>query len=116
MVTENHYRWDFIGLSTDQKPTPATSNKVVDGSTFYCSNNSKLYVWCKTQWYEKIGGASINVVQTTGTSTSNVMSQKAVSDTIDERLDELTLLTISQTDYDNLQNYDANTLYIITGA
>lgn len=53
MVTDNHFRWDFIGLSTDQKPTPATSPKVVDGSTFYCSDNSKLYVWCKTQWYEK---------------------------------------------------------------
>lgn len=53
MVTDNHYRWDFIGLSTDEKPTPATSDKVVDGSTFYCSDNSKLYVFCKTQWYEK---------------------------------------------------------------
>lgn len=61
MVTDNHYRWDFIGLSTDEKPTPATSPKVVDGSTFYCSDNSKLYVYCKDQWYEKTatgGGAS----------------------------------------------------------
>ena len=49
----NHYRWDFIGLSTDVKPTPATSERVVDGSTFYCSDNSKLYVYCKDQWYEK---------------------------------------------------------------
>lgn len=49
----NHYRWDFIGLSTDNKPTPATSEKVADGSTFYCSDNSKLYVWYKNQWYEK---------------------------------------------------------------
>ena len=24
MVTDNHYRWDFIGLSTDEKPTPET--------------------------------------------------------------------------------------------
>ena len=49
----SHYRWDFIGLSTDSKPTPATSEKVTDGSTFYCSDNSKLYVWYKNQWYEK---------------------------------------------------------------
>lgn len=49
----NHYRWDFIGLSTDNKPTPTTSAKVTDGSTFYCSDNSKLYVWCKDNWYEK---------------------------------------------------------------
>lgn len=85
MVTDNHFRWDFIGLSTDEKPTPATSSKVVDGSTFYCSDNSKLYVWCKTQWYEKTvsgGGSTINVVQTTGQSTEDVMSQKAVTDIV----------------------------------
>lgn len=57
MVT-SHFRWDFIGLSTDDKPTPETSSKVVDGSTYYCSDNSKLYVWCKDQWYERkpLGG------------------------------------------------------------
>ena len=53
MVTDNHYRWDFIQLSTDTKPTPATSPKVVDGSTLYTSDNSKLYVWYKDRWYEK---------------------------------------------------------------
>ena len=52
-MVEQHYRWDFIGLSTDTKPTPSTSEKVVDGSTFYTSDNSKLYVWYKDQWYEK---------------------------------------------------------------
>lgn len=52
MVTENHYRWDFIGLSTDQKPG-SDNPKVTDGSTFYCSDNSKLYVWYNDQWYEK---------------------------------------------------------------
>lgn len=35
---------------------------------------------------------------------------------LNTRLDNLTLLKISQTDYDNLQNKDANTLYVITGA
>lgn len=53
MVTDNHYRWDFIMLSTDVKPTPATSKKVTNGSTLYTSDNSKLYVWYKDQWYEK---------------------------------------------------------------
>lgn len=59
-MVDNHYRWDFIGLSTDTKPTPETSEKVTNGSTFYCSDNSKLYVWYKTQWYEKVvdGGGS----------------------------------------------------------
>ena len=131
MVTDNHYRWDFIGLSTDEKPTPATSKKVTDGSTFYCSDNSKLYVWYKDQWYEKEAtggggtsytagdgiditndtisvdtsvvqekltagtgitisedneisaeGGSVNVVQTTGGSTTDVMSQKATTDMV----------------------------------
>lgn len=67
MVTQNHFRWDFIGLSTDEKPTPATSDKVVDGSTFYCSDNSKLYVFCKTQWYEKTATGGGGTTYTAGT-------------------------------------------------
>ena len=57
-MVAQHYRWDFIGLSTDTKPTPETSEKVVDGSTFYCADNSKLYVYCKNNWYERksLGG------------------------------------------------------------
>ena len=98
-MVAQHYRWDFIGLSTDEKPTPATSEKVVDGSTFYCSDNSKLYVFCKDQWYEKTatgggGGTtytagdginisdstiSVDLVQTTGNNSKKVMSQDAVT-------------------------------------
>ena len=54
MVTDNKYRGDFIGLSTDSKPAPSTSECVVDGSTFYEADTSKQYVWVKDQWYEKI--------------------------------------------------------------
>lgn len=85
MVTDNHYRWDFIGLSTDDKPTLDSSHKVTDGSTFYCSDTSKLYVFCQGTWYERTapggggGGSDITVVQTTGTSTEDVMSQNAVT-------------------------------------
>lgn len=46
-------RWDFIGLSTDTKPTPSDSPKVVDGSNFYEVDTSKLYIWAKNDWYEK---------------------------------------------------------------
>ena len=58
MVNNQRYRWDFIGLSTDQKPTKETSKKVTNGSTFYESNTSKLYVWYGNQWYERkpLGG------------------------------------------------------------
>ena len=85
MVATNHYRWDFIGLSTDTKPTPATNERVANGSTFYCSDNSKLYVWYKDQWYEKTvsgGGGGITPVQTIGTSTTDVMSQNATSEMV----------------------------------
>ena len=104
-------RWDFIGLSTDTKPTPATSEDVTNGSTFYCSDTSKLYIWYKDKWYEKAssGGTGTSdfneltnrpkyngetmssttdipavptVVQSTGQSTTDVMSQKAVTDIV----------------------------------
>ena len=98
-MVAQHYRWDFIGLSSQQKPTPATSEKVVDGSTFYEADTSKLYVFCKTEWYEKesTGGGggttytagdginitdstiSVNLAQTTGTDTKKVMSQDATT-------------------------------------
>ena len=57
MVSQK-YRWDFIGLSTDEKPTSETSDKVVNGSTYYCSDTSKLYVYCDGAWYERkpLGG------------------------------------------------------------
>lgn len=83
MVTQ-HYRWDFIGLSSYDKPTPETSEKVVDGSTYYEADTSKLYVFYKDTWYEKTatgggGGGDITVVQTTGDSTTDVMSQNATT-------------------------------------
>lgn len=56
-MVAQHYRWDFIGLSTDSKPT-ATDPKVANGSTFYESDTSKLYVWYQDQWYEKEAGGS----------------------------------------------------------
>ena len=67
-MVAQHYRWDFVGLSTDTKPTPATSEKVVDGSTFYCSDTSKLYVFCKDNWYERkaLGGGGGGTTYTAG--------------------------------------------------
>lgn len=82
------YRWDFIGLSTDEKPTAATSPKVTDGSTFYCSDNSKLYVWYKDRWYQRKalggggggGGGTATDVQINGSSitvsdTANIVTE-----------------------------------------
>ena len=116
-MVAQHYRWDFYGLSTQQKPTPEQSEKVVNGSTFYCADNSKLYVFCDGTWYEKTatgggGGTSDfeqltnrpkyngadmtgstdipavpSVVQTTGNSEANVMSQKATTSMVFNDLD-----------------------------
>lgn len=54
-------RWDFIGLSTDTKPTPTNSNKVVDGSTYYEADTSKLFFWTKGQWYRKTSDVQTNI-------------------------------------------------------
>ena len=54
-------KWDFIGLSSEAKPTPSTSVKVVDGSTFYEADTSKLYFWTRTQWYEKTSLVQTNI-------------------------------------------------------
>lgn len=83
-MVEQYVRWDFIGLSTDTKPN-ATNENVTNGSTYYEADTSKFYIWYVDKWYEKTatgGGSTINVVQTTGQSTEDVMSQKAVTDII----------------------------------
>lgn len=158
-MVNDHYRWDFIGLSTDEKPTPETSEKVVDGSTFYCSDTSKLYVYCEDDWYEKKplggsggggttytagngiditddtisvdtdviqekltagenitiedgtisasgGGSSVNVVQTIGTSTTDVMSQDASTKLITQDATNQNSVSIIST------QYGANTIAI----
>lgn len=98
-MVSNHFRWDFIGLSTDQKPTAETSSKVTDGSTFYCSDNSKLYIWYKDQWYEKTvsGGGGGGTSYTAGDGidiTNNTISVD--TDTIQEKLTAGTNITISE--------------------
>lgn len=56
-MVAQHYRWDFIGLSTDTKPD-SSNPKVANGSTYYESDTSKLYVWYNNEWYEKTAGGS----------------------------------------------------------
>lgn len=60
MDIQTNTRWDFIGLSTDSKPTPP-NNRVVDGSTFYEADTSKLYFWTKDRWYEKTSNVLTNI-------------------------------------------------------
>lgn len=60
MNVQNKTRWDFIGLSSDDKPT-ADDPKVTDGSTFFEADTSKLYFWTKDQWYQKTSDVQTNI-------------------------------------------------------
>lgn len=68
VVSPNEYRWDFLGLSTDAKPTSETSENVTNGSTYYEVDTSKLYVYYGDTWYEKVGsgggGGTSDIVKT----------------------------------------------------
>lgn len=60
MITQNKTRWDFIGLSSDDKPT-ADNNKVTDGSTYFEADTSKLYFWTDGRWYQKTSDVQTNI-------------------------------------------------------
>lgn len=51
-MVDQYIRWDFLGLSTDAKPT-AANEKVTNGSTYYETDTSKYYVYYEGTWYEK---------------------------------------------------------------
>ena len=84
-MVEQYIRWDFIGLSTDDKPT-SENEKVTDGSTYYESDTSKYYVYYKGTWYEKQdtggGGTTIELYKTVGQNEDGAMTQKATTDMI----------------------------------
>lgn len=48
-MSEFKTRFDFLGLSTESKPT----DKAVNGSTFYEVDTSKLYIYYEEEWYEQ---------------------------------------------------------------
>lgn len=60
MDIQQKTRWDFIGLSTDSKPT-IDNPKVTDGSTFFEADTSKLYFWLTDQWYNKTSDVQTNI-------------------------------------------------------
>lgn len=59
MVIENDVRWNYLGLSTDPKPT--VDDNLVDGTTFYEVDTSKLYFWTRGRWYEKTSNVLTNI-------------------------------------------------------
>lgn len=60
MTRQNKTRWDFIGLSTESKPT-SDNSYVTNGSTFYEADTSKLYFYTDGQWYEKTSLVQTNI-------------------------------------------------------
>ena len=119
-MVEQRYRWDFIGLSTDTKPTPAESEKVVDGSTYYCADNSKLYVFYGTEWYEKTvsgggGGGDITDVTVAGTSVKDGTVGK-IPATSTTTYGAVKMGVVTQAEYDALVSggtVDPETYYMI---
>ena len=45
------YDWNFLGLSTETKPT--AGEKVVDGSTFYECDTSTFFIYYQGEWYQQ---------------------------------------------------------------
>lgn len=76
----------YAALNGSAAPTTATEGKYV-GQLYYDTTNEQLYFLKEiddtttpaTYTWETVGGSSVNVVQTTGTSTTDVMSQAAAS-------------------------------------
>lgn len=60
MIIQNKTRWDFIGLSSEEKPT-ADNIKVTDGSTYFEADTSKLYFWTNGRWYQKTSDVQTNI-------------------------------------------------------
>lgn len=114
-IDDFHVRWDFIGLSTDEKPTPETNDQVVNGSTFYTTDNSKLYIWYEGTWFQKVlsydgsyilpiashdvlGGIKVGdnlSITADGTLSSNAdLSNYYDKDEIDDIIDGLSVVTL----------------------
>lgn len=43
------HRADFLGLSTEEKPT----ENLVNGTSLYEVDTSKFFIWYKGTWYEQ---------------------------------------------------------------
>lgn len=64
-------RFDFVGLSTDTKPT----RELRDGTTFYTVDTQELYIWYNGTWYNQ------NPIETT-------LAETTDSDNSENRKDE----------------------------
>lgn len=117
-MVAQHYRWDFVGLSTDVKPTPETSEKVVDGSTFYCSDTSKLYVYCTDNWYERkplggggggggsyTAGEGINITDDTISVDTTTIQKKLTAGT-NVNISDQNVISATDTTYNNFVGTD----------
>lgn len=93
------------------------SNSGLTGRTFILTSVSGANAWAIDENSLSIGPlGTTNTSSYTPTQDYHPATKKYVDTQLNTRLDGLTLLKISQTDYDNLQTKDANTLYVITGA
>lgn len=105
-------RDEVFGIRGEGAPTTATVGVVgqlyedtTNGVLYQCTAaQNSVYTWEKVQ---------VAVSQATGTSTTDVMSQKAVTDHVNTRLSGLTMRALTQQEYSRLTVKDPNTLYVI---
>lgn len=99
-------RFDYLGLSTDDKPT----NEAVNGSTFKEVDTSKLYIFYKGEWYEKVqqgGGSSEYNVKII-----NPFTQTTTNAVLNNLIQELPLLDM--TNVTSMNSFFMNCLNLTT--
>lgn len=72
------YRVDFVGLSTDTKP----SEQLENGSTFYTVDTQELYVYYAGEWYLQ---APIETSSDEETPVSNDTKKEIIEEPIEKR-------------------------------
>lgn len=79
----------YIGLSTDQKPVRTPINNVSDGSTFYCTDTSELYIYDSGRWYlqTKGGGSKIEVDSELSETSTNPVQNKVITIALGDKAD-----------------------------
>lgn len=55
MQNRNYFRFDLLGLSSEEKPTKIMpdGSGIMNGTTFYEVDTGKFYIYYKENWYEQ---------------------------------------------------------------
>lgn len=87
------FKWRFIGLSSEDKPTPEDYVEVSDGVELYEVDTSTEYVYYNNQWYEKAtsggggGGGSVVVDAALSATSRNPVQNKVIFAALQNKAD-----------------------------